>query len=608
MGKIIILDENTSNKIAAGEVIERPASVVKELVENAIDAGADRIQVEIKNGGISFIKVSDNGHGIAEDDVEIAFERHSTSKIRRPDDLLSISTLGFRGEALASIAAVSTVQLASRVKDSSYGMQVEVTGGNIVDVKQTGCPVGTTFIVRNLFFNTPARYKFLKKDSTETGYISDILGRIALGRPEISFKLTSGASVLLHTPGNGDLKSVIFSVYGRDTASRLHEVDYADNAAAIRGCIGKPEIARSNRNHQSLYINGRYVRSRLVSSAVEEAYKTYLMKEKHPFYVLNLALNPMLVDVNVHPAKMEIRFSNEQEIFSSIYNAVNSTLIKSTTIMEQKDAFSPVAKASYGTERNAYKQQDFAFTDKAGDYRGKEPLQEESKLVRETIGGWAEGFAAETGAEEAADVHVAEFFEKERRISPSAKIVGQLFSTYILIQQNDELIMIDQHAAHERVMYEKLLESYNRKSAMGQLLVSPVSVQLTHKEFTWAIEHKDFFENIGFKFESFGNNSVMLRSVPYTNHEVDSRRLFMELVDKGLSNENRNTPVVADEILYTVACKAAIKANRTLGEPEIRSLLEKLSVLVNPFSCPHGRPTAVKITRRDIEKMFKRIV
>lgn len=614
MGKIIILDENTSNKIAAGEVIEKPASVIKELVENSIDAGAGSISIEIKNGGISFIKVTDNGSGIDEDDVEIAFERHATSKIRNSNDLETISTLGFRGEALASIAAVATVELTSRVQNKNYGMYIKIQGGIVKEVRQTGCPVGTTFIIRDLFYNTPARFKFLKKDATEAGYISDIISRVALGNPQISFRLISNNATAIHTPGNNDLLSTIFSLYGKEIASNVYEIKYNDNKFKISGYAGKPEISRANRNHQSLYVNGRYIRSKLITSAIDEAYKTFLLKNKYPFIVTNMEVNPMLVDVNVHPTKMEIRFSDEQEVFRSVYHAVHNALLSKTdvrnvTLNQEKQDFK-LHESMYQkhncvqqdiVQRNSYVQDMTPET-----YTCKKPNTEPLPKISAVQVNIPEDKISDQ-PEVSGVIQEAETEKAEKQFS-NLKIVGQAFSTYIFLQDSDNVLIIDQHAAHERITYETLRKKYLNNEALSQYLLSPVVFDMTNQELNLLEGSKDFFDKLGFIYESFGNNSIILRSVPFSADNSTVKEVFLDVVDYVTSMEKADITESYDDILYNVACKAAIKANKWLGDMEIRNILSELDCLENPYTCPHGRPTVVKVTRLELEKMFKRIL
>ena len=657
MGRIIVLDENTSNKIAAGEVVEKPASVVKELVENSIDAGATSISVDIKNGGISYIKITDNGSGMDEDDVEIAFERHATSKIKRAEDLDSVITMGFRGEALASIASVSSVELMTKTAASAYGMYVQIRGGVFQDVRQTGCPVGTTFIIKDLFFNTPARYKFLKKDSTEAGYISDTISRIALGNPDISFKLTNGKTTLIHTPGNNDLKSVIYSIYGKEIIKDLVEIEYADEKIKINGYVGKPEAARSNRNYQSLYINKRYVKSKLVSYSVEQAFSSILMKNRFPFYVLNIDINPVLIDANVHPAKTEVRFADESYLSRTIYMAVSNALTtggnlfnpvsvpnkdrelfkfevksepkreyvqKEIELNQKQDdnkkadeirlftkALEPLAKTdvhklSTYPERPPADTSSFTFT-KSEEYtvsqqkadvidvkqQNSDELRNDSTLVKEV--------------DCSEDVEEA-LLEKEYPELADMKYIGQAFSTYILLQSNEELVMVDQHAAHERIIYEKLRTKFDSQENTTQLLLEPVVVQLQPFELDAIKSKEELLTRIGFDFEDFGNNSTIIRGIPYAVGDCSPRDVFIELTQKLQESVKLVSTPLADEIIHTIACKAAIKANKKLDEKEVNQLLTELSNTGRRYTCPHGRPTVIRLTKYEIEKMFKRIV
>lgn len=687
MGRIVILDENTSNQIAAGEVVERPASVVKELVENSIDAGSTSISVEIKKGGIALIKVVDNGSGIEEDDVEIAFERHATSKIRSSSDLDSISTLGFRGEALASIASVSSVELTTRVKDKPYGRYLKIQGGVLKESNQTGCPVGTSFTVSNLFYNTPARYKFLKKDSTEAGYVSDIVGRIALGNPHISMRLTSNGSTVIHTPGNNDLLSTIFSLYGKETAKACLKIEYQDEKVKINGYAGKPEIARGNRNQQSIFINGRYIRNKVIASAIDEAYKTYLLKNKFAFIVLNIEVNSMLVDVNVHPTKMEVRFSDEQDIFRAVYHAVNNalqskSLIRDAELLEKPKNY--FAFESVNKPKTDYKQQKiYTFvcepkvkdtadlpesdekpsedkntavanirnieTDKLSENCGKVDVVNADKIrdVKSTISCSEDikDFSIEqnnqkedektykktvTPESKTVDLCEKELPHKETKVQDmeyaeertseskknddtgvillNSKIIGQAFFTYILLQYEDNLIIIDQHAAHERIKYEELKKRYRDNDSMAQYLLTPAVVELTDQEMRAVEEDREMLNKFGFIFENFGNNSVIVRSVPLECDDAGVRKTFLEVVDFIMSKDKKDNRIIEDEVLYKIACKSAIKANKRLEEIEIKDIIEKLVGMDNPHTCPHGRPVIIKLSKYQFEKMFKRII
>ena len=613
MGKIIVLDENTACKIAAGEVIERPASVVKELLENSIDAGATSISVEIKNGGISYIKIADNGSGIGADDAEKAFERHSTSKIRSSDDLNSITTFGFRGEALASIAAVSEVRMVTKTAGDNHGICIELKGGKIIDVRQAGCPVGTTVTVKNLFFNTPARYKFLKKDNTEAGYIFDIVSRTALSGKHISFSLTNNGSIVVHTPGNNDLLSAIYSIYGRETAGSMKKIDYNGNGVSITGYAGKPELARSNRNCQSIYVNGRYIKNKVISSAIDEAYKTFLMKNKYAFIILFVDISPSLVDVNVHPAKMEVRFANEQDIYRHVYHAVNNALLgniekMSAAIFDKGIAESAgMSNESIRPEDSSacenktcheFRQQEMMLNSCFGRYfRQDENFREEAPVLCQCV-------------KENGNVYEKEYCKEsdsERLdIFSNAKIIGQAFMTYIILQDGEKLLLIDQHAAHERIMYEKLKRKYSQKAAMSQELLAPVVIELAYRELGFVKEEKEFFHKIGFIYEEFGNNSIVLRSVPLDFDGASAKEMFLEVMDRAMNSEKKDFEALADETLYAVACKAAVKANSKLGNMEMDGILRELETLENPYTCPHGRPTAIVFTRQDLDKMFKR--
>lgn len=664
MGRIIVLDENTSNKIAAGEVVEKPASVVKELVENSIDAGATSISVDIKNGGISYIKITDNGSGMDEDDVEIAFERHATSKIKRAEDLDSVITMGFRGEALASIASVASVELMTKTAASTYGMYVHIRGGVFQDVRQTGCPVGTTFIIKDLFFNTPARYKFLKKDSTEAGYISDTISRIALGNPDISFKLTNGKTTLIHTPGNNDLKSVIYSIYGKELIKDLVAVEYADEKIKISGYVGKPEAARSNRNYQSLYINKRYVKSKMVSYSVEQAFASILMKNRFPFFVLNIDINPVLVDANVHPAKTEVRFADESNLSRTIYMAVSNALTtggslfnpvsvpnkdrelfkftgnsqnkveylqKEIELNKQEDykkaeevrlftkALEPLAKtevnkASMSLEKPQTDTSSFTFT-KSEEYNVRQPQEVTVEVKQEKtteLNNNSEVIKEADFSEEVAAVLSEDDGEvNTENLHPELadmKYIGQAFSTYILLQSNDELVMVDQHAAHERIIYEKLRVKFDSQENTTQLLLEPVVIQLQPFELDAVKSKHELLKGIGFVFEDFGNNSIIIRGIPYMVGDCSPRDIFIELTQKLQESIRPVSTPLADEIIHTIACKAAIKANKKLDEKEVHQLLIELSNTGRRYTCPHGRPTVIRLTKYEIEKMFKRIV
>jgi len=630
MGKIVILDEITSNKIAAGEVIEKPASVVKELIENSIDAGAGHISVEIRNGGISLIKVTDNGSGIDEDDAEIAFERHSTSKIRNADELDSIKTMGFRGEALASIASVSTVELTSRIQKNLHGTFAKIQGGNLKDIRQTGCPVGTTIIVKELFYNTPARFKFLKKDSTEAGYVSEVISRLALGNPQISFRLSNNNVNVLHTPGNNDLLSAIFSIYGKDVSNEVIKIDYESNKMKITGYAGKPEISRSNRNQQSIFLNGRYIRNKVISSAIDEAYNTYLMKNKFAFIVLNIELNPKLVDVNVHPTKMEVRFSEEQEIFRNVYHSIINALSSKSLIKDIK--IDEIKKGTFKFEHSN-------FNDKQNNVQQNfSTIKNDNKINDNTVNDLIVKETIYTKINSDTDIplnlYTSQKSEIPLKIEPillkeeslkenqenystgktknvllNSRIIGQAFSTFIILQSDEGLLLIDQHAAHERILYEKLKSKYENNESLSQMLITPLSIELTNHEMRHVSEEKDFLSKIGYIYEEFGNNSIILRAIPFFDNKIYSpKEVFLEVIDFLIKKGKSDYSLLADETLHTIACKAAIKANKRLDEMEIKNILKEMGDIDNPFTCPHGRPTIIKLSKYELEKMFKRII
>ena len=624
LGNIIVLDENSINKIAAGEVIERPLSIVKELVENSIDAGASKITVEIKNGGIICIKITDDGKGIAPDDVELAFERHATGKIRSADDLPKVMTMGFRGEALTSIAAVSEVELFTRTIDNDSGMNVLIKGGNISRITQTGCPIGTSITVRDLFFNTPARFKFLKKDTTEAGYISDIMVRLALSSPQISFKFISNGTTLLHTPGNNDLSSTIYSLYGREISQNLIFAEFKDDKFRITGYVGNSAVARSNRAQQSLFVNNRFVKNKTVTAAIDEAYKTIIMKNKFAFCVLKIDINPLLIDVNVHPNKMEIKFSDEGDLFRSVYHTINNAITKDIVLPEfstkKVDIDSPTDNFSQNLLRNTDRY-NYKTTDVS-------PLKEEPYITVETVAKCELDrklaleniepanaieninveFTDKRGdiliSEEASDYENKNYYEK---LLLEGVIIGQGFMTYIIIQLGDQLVFIDQHAAHERIRFEKLVHRYENAQLHGQNLLTPEIIDVTSNEKLLITSRKDFISSLGFEFEDFGQNSVIIRQVPLNNLEYSPNKLFKEVIDKVESLGDR-AKLQAKEILYDIACKGAIKANKKLDNQEILELLRGLADLKTITTCPHGRPIILKMAKYFIEKEFKRIV
>ena len=777
MGNIVLLDDLTINKIAAGEVIERPASVIKEMVENSIDAGATNITIEIKNGGISYIRVTDNGKGIPEDDLEIAFERHATSKIRSADDLDTVTSMGFRGEALASIAAIANVEMISKTANQENGYKVVVEGGNVLEKTVTGAPIGTTITVTNLFFNTPVRYKFLKKDYTEAGYIEDVVTRIALVHPEIAIKLINTGKTIIQTNGNGDLKTVVYSIYGKDIANGVIDLDYTYEDIHIYGVIGKPEIARSNRANQIFFVNKRYIKDKSLSSAAERAYKGMIPIGKFSFLVLNVDMNPKKVDVNVHPAKLEVRFEEENVVFKAVYHAIKDTLLKSElvadtdhtscekrsesglfgnnetriseeTIVEQiykqrqlnkmpkverniveKNNLQipemPNAEKIVSTTQDMIKLEDIEKTPElAKSAEVLKKLQEiKEKLIQESPGLQAkleedkktkeekinennyqiddtnivESVAEnkseyqlddkkiisenkeetnnleeeipvavkqmqekseqeenveieknvqqkETQKQENTSEYTKEFEEMYLKLfgtkpvkeeqrqevkedvddiatlgnlsvfddieeykKPIYKFIGIVFKTYIIIEIDNEMYIIDQHAAHERILYEKVKQNYyNDDTKDSQLLLLPDIITLTHKEMEIAKDNMQMFRKAGFMLEEFGENTIKLTGVPEMCLNLETKEMFLETLDEINSVARTAKQEVEEKFIATIACKAAVKANMALTKEEVDSLMDKLLSLPNPFTCPHGRPTAIKMSKYDIERKFAR--
>ena len=773
MGNIVLLDDLTINKIAAGEVIERPASVVKELVENSIDAGATNICVEIRNGGISYIRVTDNGKGIMPDDMEIAFERHATSKIRTATDLETVKSMGFRGEALASIAAIAKVTMRSKTKDQEMGHEVVAEGGNILKNEETGCPNGTSITVENLFFNTPVRYKFLKKDFTESGYIEDAMTRIALIHPEIAIKLINTGKTIIQTSGSGDLKSVVYGIYGKEIAENLLNVNYEYEDIKVTGVIGKPIIARSNRSNQLFFVNKRYVKDKSLTSSAEQAYKGMITIGKFGFLILNIEVDPHKVDVNVHPAKLEVRFSEEQKVFKAVYHAIKDTLLQGefigrseeratldiaepkieprmypkaeTKIAPRMEDFKRVEEepksvglfAKLMAKREERKDEVESFENKNEEIDDKPNIMREifEKRARQeeqyqanrfkqpetiTIGSNIEESknaqtlempkiedtktveipketlnientqkveiprempnienvqkaenetnqsiiserqeeqnvsnynekVLETNQEENPhqqqnedksfeNMYVSIFgksaeknlkineepttykidtklvtgenismFKKEMQTTPAYKFIGIAFSTYIIIELENDLYLIDQHAAHERIMYEKVKQNYYSQGPKdSQMMLLPDIITLTNKEMDIAKENIGMFEKAGCVLEEFGENTIKLTGVPNICIDLDTKELFLETLDEINTVARTAKQEKEEKFIATVACKAAVKAHMALSREEVDSLMVTLLQLPNPFTCPHGRPTAIKMTKNDIERKFSR--
>ncbi len=766
MGNIVLLDDLTINKIAAGEVIERPASVIKEMIENSIDAGATNITVEIEKGGISYIKVTDNGKGISADDLDLAFERHATSKIRSADDLSTVTSMGFRGEALASIAAIARVELVSKTAEQQNGYKVVVEGGNILDKSETGCPTGTSITVTNLFYNTPVRYKFLKKDFTEAGYIEDAITRVALVHPEVALKLISSGRTVIQTNGNGDLKTVIYSIYGKDVASGIIETEYTYEDMRISGVVGKPEIARSNRAYQMFFVNKRFIKDKSLSAAAERAYKGMLPLGKFCFLVLNIEMNPSKVDVNVHPAKLEVRFEEENLVFKAVYHAIKDSLLKAELVVnteiskpapivpvqpvtqpiaqsveqpvekpviaqpvkgetiveqifnarkiaEQKENEPIVQNPIENIETNTLEKTEVEksqevlrklqemkekliqetkgtieepkqieeisetiepepveqiqqiqpihpeesepeLVEQAQPTEEKEPEQIEQVEQIETVeepeteykleeqqeqpeqeqpqkteSGYTKEFEEmylklfgtkpvqkqenneekeENQIDDIATLGNTSVFDNiEEYQKPNYKFIGIVFDTYIIIEIDKEMYIIDQHAAHERILYEKIKANYyNDEAKDSQLMLLPDIITLSHKEMEIAKDNMQMFRKAGFLIEEFGENTIKLTGVPGMCLDLETKEMFIETLDEIDSISRTAKQEIEEKFISTIACKVAEKANIALTKEEVGSLMNELLALPNPFSCPHGRPTAIKMSKYDIERKFAR--
>lgn len=687
MGLIHVLDTEISNKIAAGEVVERPASVIKELVENSIDAGATNITVEIKNGGVTYMRVSDNGCGMSADDAKICFLRHATSKIQTENDLDAIYTLGFRGEALSSIGAVAKVSLFTKRHEDHIGICVTCRGGEILSSEEAGIPDGTSIIAEDLFYNTPARLKFLKKDATEAGYITDIMTRFIFAHPEISFKLTVNGKDKLFSPGDSSLKNAVYTAYGKDYAKGTLEVDYEENGIHVTGLIGKGTLTRPNRNYQSFFVNKRYIKSALIIRAVEDAYKNQIMIGKFPMAVLNIQIDPSFMDINVHPTKLEVKFANEKAVRNAVYYAVKNALyalpnvpeieridkntgevlFKRDTAVEQVDIPSvrqspdikPAQSYSSSTSKEENRSSVHAgmpakqnkmvfFNDSTPNTNTVAPStppvfyndanintksnistsdhyeiistpsaaisnnsSEMNKFAQQST---LESKNPETdtdstdinpitntdeiNVETQDNVFIDEYF----------KIVGQVFSTYIIAEKGDKMLLIDQHAAHERLKYEELKKALANKQIMSQILIEPVIVKMTPSEFSAFFEVQNELQNMGFECDEFGDNEVIVRSAPGDLDPGEVEELLLELVTNASVLKHELITEKHERMLYTIACKSAIKANHHLSNQEMETLVRNVLRLKNINTCPHGRPIIITMSQKEIEKEFKRIV
>ncbi len=592
---IQVLDEDTINQIAAGEVIERPMAVVKELVENSIDAGATAVTIEIKEGGISFIRITDNGSGIAREEIKTAFLRHATSKIKTMEDLLSVHSLGFRGEALSSIAAVAQVELITRQREEITGSHYEISGGVEKSLEEVGCPEGTTFIVRNLFFNTPARRKFLKTKTTEGNYIQDLALRYSISHPEIRFNFIVDGKSKLQTSGDGELKTNIYYNYGSDVTKCLIPIDGKEKEMELHGFVGKPELSRGNRTFLNYFVNGRYIKSPVITGAIEEAYSDYLMNHRYPFTALMLTIDSSFIDVNVHPTKMEVRFTNQEEVYDFIYRTIKDALQKITLIPE-------VSLEPEKQEKKKVTPPPVTVTEK----KAPEPFEKkESPLVVKEESSWKPDSSVLPKDFSQMNLLKEEMIVEEK---PRFRMIGQVFDTYWLVEYQSELLIIDQHAAHEKVLYEKLMSRLESKEGLTQNLVAPIVVTLSGKEIEVLQNQKEIFEKIGFRFEPFGDKEYIINGVPADFLNLASKELFTELLDSLMEEGNRVKPELVLNHCATMACKAAVKGNHTMSFAEAKSLIEQMLQMDEPYHCPHGRPTTIAMSKKEFEKKFKRIV
>ncbi|RHR66601.1 DNA mismatch repair endonuclease MutL [Coprococcus sp. AF16-5] len=708
---IKVLDQNTINKIAAGEVIEKPSSVIKELVENSIDSGATAVTVEVKGGGLSFLRVTDNGAGIKKDEVKLAFLRHATSKLVTVEDLLSISSLGFRGEALASIAAVAQVEMITKTADDVTGLRYQIHGGKEISSEEIGAPGGTTIIVRNLFYNTPARKKFMKTDATETSYIYDLMCRICMSHPEISFKFIANGTDKLFTSGNGKLRDIIYHIYGRDITSNLLEINAENDYMKISGYIARPCISRGNRSFEGYYVNHRYIKSAVLTKAIEDAFRTFVMIHKFPFTEINFQVRPDLLDVNVHPTKMELKFANSQDIYSFTYNAIRETLLfkelipdvapgkdpkpetfKQRDVGNAPEAFEnkrreaivraeertvpqsqpeqlrsaepqsqpeqlcpaepqtlpqpvrPVIEIIDETSSSNNKGSDVIDNNKtekpAGNYiyadrkndLGRSVVQNRNVVnespaytapapARPSVTAATPDSTVSAVSDEASDTDYDEEARKKyvqqdmfqekfltREARAKHRLIGQLFKTYWLIEYDGKFFIMDQHAAHEKVKYEELMENYKNKKIYSQYLMPPAVVTLSAAEIEFLHENMEMFEALGYQIENFGGREFKLNAVPDNLFGLDGRELFIDFIADASSSAKKVTVDTFIHKLSTMACKAAIKGNTEISFKEADALIDQLLKLENPYTCPHGRPTVISMTEAEIEKKFKRIV
>ena len=643
------LDSDTINKIAAGEVIERPAAVVKELVENAIDAKSNSITIEIKDGGITFIRITDNGCGIADDDIIPAFTRHSTSKIKNATDLITVMSLGFRGEALSSVASVAQVELITKTPDSLLGIRYVIEGGEEKTKEEIGCPVGTTFIVRNLFYNTPVRRKFLKSPQTEAGYISSVVEKIACSHPEISFKFIVNGQVKIHTLGNSNLNDIIYTLYGRDIAKNVIKVDSSLGKMSMTGLVAKPVVSRGNRNYEIIFINKRSIKSNIISKAIEDAYKSFMMQHKYPFVVLSITIDPELIDVNVHPAKLEIRFTNTNELYSFVYNSVYDALCgknliqavsidkesskseshvqskpeKKTSVPEPFEInrvkemidtiIPPFETKPFETSQIKHKSDEDTsdeltpidlIDDKDSSTDTVIATDEEPKAAKPSI---IASPLPEYTAPKQQSLFDSEEFVKGNKVV-NFKIIGQIFLTYWIVECNDKMYIIDQHAAHEKVLFEKTMAQVKSENVISQMISPPIIISLNMEQENAVNENIESFKKLGYEIDNFGGNEYSVNAVPANLPGIANTELLIEMIDELVHCDKGNTSDLILDKIASLSCKAAIKGNNRISMEEARKLIEDLMNLDNPFNCPHGRPTIISMSKYEIERKFKRII
>lgn len=626
---IKLLDKATIDKIAAGEVIERPFSVVKELLENSIDAGSTSITIEIKEGGLNFIRVTDNGCGIAKDQVKTAYLRHATSKITSAEDLSGIMSLGFRGEALSTIAAVSQTEMITKTAEDLTGIKYTIHGGQEIEFIEVGVPDGTTIIVRNLFFNTPARKKFLKSPMTEGSYIQDLVLKLALSHPEISFRLIANGQTRIDTSGNGNAKDAIYQLFGRDITQNLIEINYSGENIKIAGYIGKPFISRGNRGLENYFINKRYIKSNIINRAIEEGYKTFVMQHKFPFTVLYIELPPESCDVNVHPTKMEFKYDNEKELFEIITTTIKDALTHKEIIpkanyeaseKEKTDTVKPPVRPAENFEKERIVSQTSVFAKPQVNI--KSDKYSPTYKILETLKKADEDKPADNPAlnilKDDGVVYKKQETPKQTTLfdddflTEKAKVkhrlIGQLFDTYWLIQYENNLYIMDQHAAHEKVKYEELLKNFNNKQVLSQQLMPPMVITVSFSERQAIMDNYDLFMKIGYDIEEFGGNEFKINAVPSNLYGLHGRAMFMEFVGSLINNSGYMSNDVFIKKLSTMACKSAIKGNMHISFAEADALVSQLLKLDNPYTCPHGRPTIISISENELEKKFKRIL